>query len=213
MVKPTKVAIVAKGQGAGLAPWSDPDWEIWGLAWVKYPRVDVLVDPHNLDHTHDPLWWEEYAFEDMTSAASKELMSQARRVVLEKAHPDYPHSEAFPLAEVAECLGRRYFESTVAYMIGLAIFEGWRHIGLWGVQMGTTLEYIEQRPNIEWLIGLAEGRGIKIELMPGSRLCMSHFEAGVYGVNMKRRWMGLQGMAMGTSKAERLLAERKEATA
>ena len=78
-------------------------------------------------------------------------------------------------------IGRAYLTSTAAYALALAITEGVDEIKLYGVHGATELEYIQQRPCIEWLLGLAQGRGIKVvvpdispilhgERYPGSRL-------------------------------------------
>lgn len=55
--------------------------------------------------------------------------------------------------------------------MALAIHEGAEEIGLWGVDMKDGEEYAYQRPNMEYLIGLAEGNGIGVFIHPDSSLC------------------------------------------
>lgn len=173
-----KVAVVAKGPTAILAPFWDPNWEIWGLTQVRYPRVDRLFDPHGPGHDtprrgehaqhaneHDiPVWCDP----DVVSA--------------------YEHGVSYPLDAVVVDIGRSYFECTMAYMMALALYERVPHIGLWGVHLTTSDEYVNQRANIAWLIGLAEGRGVEVEISPGAPLLVSRFIAGRYGVNRERRF-------------------------
>ena len=41
-------------------------------------------------------------------------------------------------------------------------------IGLWGVDMKAEDEYAYQRPNIEYWLGIAEGKGIKVHIPEAS---------------------------------------------
>ena len=79
-------------------------------------------------------------------------------------HPRIRTAVPYPLNRVVECIGRDYLTSTPAYALALAITEGVDEIKLYGVHDATEREYIEQRPCLEWLLGLAEGRGIKLVL-------------------------------------------------
>lgn len=78
--------------------------------------------------------------------------------------PDFPTAVEYPLEKVYANIGRRYITSTVANMLGLALLEGVDEIKVYGVNLGSNTEYVEQRPCIEWMLGLAEGRGIKVDV-------------------------------------------------
>ena len=41
-----KIAIVAKAATSANAPWHDEGWEIWGMPWISYPRVDKFFEIH-----------------------------------------------------------------------------------------------------------------------------------------------------------------------
>ena len=41
-----KVAIVARAPTNVAAPFHDTSWRIWGLPWVRYPRVDLVFEMH-----------------------------------------------------------------------------------------------------------------------------------------------------------------------
>ncbi len=82
--------------------------------------------------------------------------------------------EDYPIRAVIKCIGRDYFGSTFGYMLAYALLLHQSapidSIQCWGMDMDSEGEYINQRPNVEWLIGLAEGRGIKVDIGLGSSL-------------------------------------------
>ena len=75
-----------------------------------------------------------------------------------------PQSVRYPLEDVAAAIKRPYLTSTVAYAIAHAIYEKVDSITLFGVHLNASVEYFYQRASIEWLLGLAEGRGIEVAL-------------------------------------------------
>lgn len=64
----------------------------------------------------------------------------------------------------------RVFGSSVDYMVGLAIYEKFRRIELYGVEMGSHTEYRYQRESLMLLIGIALARGIEIYMPENSIL-------------------------------------------
>lgn len=99
----------------------------------------------------------------------------------------FPNSVTYPYEEVSRSV-TPYLESSMAYMLALAIHEGFDEIGLYGMQVAMWDEYRYQRPNLEYLIGLAQGRGIKCEPCPGSLLMTSVWTDGRYGLCGERRF-------------------------
>ena len=77
-------------------------------------------------------------------------------------------------------------DSSVSYMLALAISRKPEAIGLFGVDMVNGEEYGYQRPNAAYLIGLARGKGIEVVLHPDSRLLASEWAAGNYGISYAR---------------------------
>lgn len=90
------------------------------------------------------------------------------RLYMQEAY--FPFSERYPFEEVSATVGD-YFNSSIAYLLALAIHEGADRIGLWGVDMLDAEEYGYQRPNCEYLIGFARGRGIDVVVHETSPLC------------------------------------------
>jgi hypothetical protein len=108
-------------------------------------------------------------------------------VYMLERHDDIPPSVALDMAAITDVVcktvqGTPYLESSLAYMMAQAIWElkpGDR-IGIWGVDLHCESEYAYQRPNLEYLIGLARGRGIKVYVPPQSAL-LSHANGVPYG--------------------------------
>jgi len=86
--------------------------------------------------------------------------------------PDIPAAIPYPYEAIKADLGRDYLTSTGAHAIALAIHERYDEIKVYGINVATDLEYVEQRPCIEWLLGVAQGRGIKVTL-PASAMLLS----------------------------------------
>jgi hypothetical protein len=162
-----KVAVVGLwSETHGLAPWDDPAWEKWGLAWDHHaPRMDRVFEMHVTSE------WKFYAPKDYV-----ERLSALPCLYLQEPHPELPHARSFP-EEVEQTTGD-YFSSSLAYLMALAIHEGAEEIGLYGVAMEAESEYRVQRPNMEYLVGLARGRGIKVHIPEQSPLCKFALQDG-----------------------------------
>ena len=147
------------------APYEDPDWEVWGLPWdeERWPYFDRLFDIHPLECIRDatPSFYRD-GYEDRLRELENPLYMQEDYV-------DIPNAIEYPLKEVSDLVGD-YYNSSVAYMLALAIYEEYDKIGLWGVdmigrgEMGHADEYADERPNCEYLLGFAKAKGIEIYL-------------------------------------------------
>lgn len=150
-----KVAIVGLAQASRhLAPWKNTDWEIWGLGWDT-ERYSF----HRVFEMHDRLDLEKFYGDRLGPYLEK--LGHCGNVVT----PD-----TYPFDEVARTVGD-YWCSSIAYMLALAIHEGAEEIGVYGVEMRGDDEWGYQRPNCEYLIGFARGKGIKVHIPDSSPLC------------------------------------------
>ena len=173
-----KVAIIGKAATVAFTPWHDPDWEIWGMPWLECPRATRLFEMHD---------------QSVADASKGKEADDAWAPKVSKIFPGVPvycdpsrmhrfeNAIEYPLAEVLASLPFRYLETTISYEIALAIHEGVEEIGLFGIHMMGRDEFVWQRPSVTYLIGLAQGRGIKVSLAPGSPLFLSGFQSGRYG--------------------------------
>lgn len=151
-----KVIILGTAPSWEKAPLGDPKWEAWGLGncwqwWGKYATRWFEIHPMSLLLK---LGWNDYRW----------LTECPIPIYMAKHYAKVPNSIPFPLADVG---GRflRQFSSTFCYELALAIHEGFETIGIYGITFsgGTLRErFIESRGVLYWL-GVAAGRGIKIQ--------------------------------------------------
>lgn len=163
------VAIVGFTEHRKLAPFGDPRFELWGLnelyrympmqdekkqmlwhRWFEiHPRADFeRPDDKGGDHAH-----------------LETLKKFPIPVYMTKKHDDIPPSIALPKRFIEDKVST-YMTSSIAWMMGLAIAEEFEEIHLFGIDMAQETEYQEQRPCVEYLLGLAQGRGIKVFVPP-----------------------------------------------
>lgn len=156
-----------------MVPWSDPTWEKWGLTWD--PEVFQMDRAFEM---HDEALWKDYAKADYV-----DRLALMPHLYLTAAHPELPDATVYPFDEVAKTTGA-YWSSSMAFLMALAIHEGAKEIGLYGMAMEAHDEYGYQRPNMEYLIGLARGKGITVHIPEQSPLCKYRSQFGY------RRWYG-----------------------
>lgn len=155
-----KVAIVGLSESSRhLAPWAENGWELWGLAWDS--------QRYTFDRTFELHDWpdlERFYRDKLGPYLDKIQECQNLYMVGDYLRGCIP----FPYDEVSKTVGD-YWCSSIAYMLSLAIHEGAEEIGLYGIDM--TDDYGYQKPNCEYLIGFARGRGIKVHIPEQSPLC------------------------------------------
>jgi hypothetical protein len=176
-----KVAIVGLAEDCrhGI-PWDDPEWELWGMpwdaeGWPRFHRTFEIHDDADLKATYKPL------------AKYFERLKQCSRLYMDEAFPEVPNAVRYPFEAVAADVGD-YWNSSIGYMLSLAIHEGAEEIAVYGIKMEARDEWGYQRPNCEYLIGFARGRGIKVHIPENSPLCKfiqvpGWAYAGRYGKN------------------------------
>ena len=172
-----RCAIVGTAQSWSQTPWTDPGLEIWSLndayRLTGFGRADRWYDFHPLDHFHfvDEGHAPVYAHQVpagyyVRPKTHLEWLGQQQIPVF--LHPDYltqypaaaawHHARPFPKATIEAAFGR-YFTSSPAWMLAQAVLEGYREIHIYGIHLATEQEYLEQRPNFEFLIGRVLGPG------------------------------------------------------
>lgn len=174
-----KVAVIGKCSNTRAdAPIHDTSWEIWALGWDPLPTCHRMFEMHN--------YWRNFLGNEEDAAAHRRwLMGQHVPVYMLQREEDIPTSVAYPMDAVADYCGRTYqgtpyLESSISYMVALAIYERVDRIGIWGCDLTTAGEYAYQRPNLEYLIGFARGKGISVYVPPQSSI-MTHANGTPYG--------------------------------
>jgi hypothetical protein len=166
-----------------LAPFKDPAWAIWACSPGAYPicaqnRSDVWFEVHRWQPT-PPGKFGSPGTKPWFSPEFHTFLSQHKGpVYMAAVDPTIPQSVRIPFEMLREKHGPYLWQSTMSYMLALAIEElapraaaGEQvSIGLWGVDMCASEEWAYQRPACQHFIGLAKSLGINIVLPEESDL-------------------------------------------
>lgn len=136
-----------------LAPVNDTSCDVWSLGdgWIFQPRFTRWFEMHPIECLTD------YCLPEYL-----EFLQTCGVPVITRAPTDLiPTATPFPFDRAVETFGS-YFESTIGYMLALAILEGYQEIALFGVDMAPGTVYEAHRNSTEYLIGWARGRGIDV---------------------------------------------------
>ena len=168
----TKAAIVGFSiTSMHLAPYADPEWSIWGVnqLYRHIPRADRWFELHT-----NPL------VDQVEGTDYMEWMKRSEiPIYMQECSEEIPNSVTFPLKDIINRVsGRDYFTSTIAYMIALAILDGFEEIALYGVDLADDSEYFHQKPCAEYWLGIAEAKGIKVHVHERSSLLKQYHRYG-----------------------------------
>ena len=140
------------------APWYDPDYDIWVFnespknEWVKRWDADFQL--------HKP---EVYTSRNNFVRADHWDWLQERRgkpIYMQEMDERVPDCVKYPLDEIIASLPGahlRWWKSSPAYAIALALHQGYREIALYGLDMSSGTEYGYQLPNFQYWVGVALG--------------------------------------------------------
>ncbi len=159
-----KIAIVGTSPTSrDEAPFKDQTWSIWSLGrnFEIIPRYDTWFELHSMDVLAAVPIHPDY---------EKFLRENQGQLILGHPWGGNPNAMIYPKEEVIKEFDGRYFTSSIALMLALAIQQKADEIGIWGVDMAANDEYAYQRPCCEYYIGIARGRGIKVTIAKDSPL-------------------------------------------
>ena len=177
-----KVAIVGFCETTrDLAPFKDDSFEVWSCNhnWPFIPRWDRWFDVHQRGfiELHQTYREEKDPHEKFLKTG------HGKPVYMVERFEDFPSSVEFPVEAIVKKFGPEYdfFTNGIAYMVALAVFEGFSEIHIYGVDMRHDSEYGAQAPSVTFWVGFARGLGIKVFIPEDSSLCKS--PDGRYGYN------------------------------
>ena len=106
-------------------------------------------------------------------------------VYTSKAYPEFPGTVDYPLEDVINAVGHIYFNTSVAYAVGLAIHLKVKEIGLYGCDFTYPDTHVAEsgRACVEFLLGIAGANGAKIVIAGDSTLLDASLTVGqkLYG--------------------------------
>lgn len=149
-----------------IAPFDDPSWEIWVCSpgnRGQCPRVTRWFELHSLVDMAGPennVWRPDYY---------AWLRGQNFPIYMQEKSEMFPQAIVYPRDAMIAKFGRRWFTSSVAWMMALALHEmsrlpGEQHqIGIFGVDMAADQEYhTQQKAGCMRFIEFAEAQGVEV---------------------------------------------------
>lgn len=145
-----KIAITGTTPSRVVCPWHDPSWEKWTIGPGGSDKADMPWDA--LFELHRADTWPVPDFMGYITMLSQ-VPATARtapdgriipRRVFTFRHMGWPANIVYPKLEMQARWGKKWFTSQVPWAIALAIEEGATDIGIYGVDMESTEEYIAQ---------------------------------------------------------------------
>jgi len=139
-------------------------WEIWGIntLWKSTQHIIPHATRWFMVHKYDRAINEKGDF-DMWDWLKAQKNFPIYMLGTDEKDAEVPMRIDYPRKEITETFGS-YFTNSISWEIALAIYEGFKEIHLYGVEMALSGEYGYQRPSVEYFIGLARGLGIKVFL-------------------------------------------------
>lgn len=181
-----------------LAPYDDERVEIWALneshsyldSWLK--RWDRWFQIHSKKS-----WSRNVAkrgikgHKDWLLAEHLDDDGGLKPIYMQHFYPEVPNCVEYPLRDVVHSVFKnlkrgvrsekwksKYFSSTLAYMMGVAVLEDFDRIEIYGVEMSDAIEYRDQKANMEFWIGCAMASGIEVWLPENCALMTSTLYGG-----------------------------------
>lgn len=172
--KPDRVHILGLGSTWKLAP---SEGEVWGLnRIVEHRPVRLIFSMHPLDY---------WLVDTPNGMEIVDKINELEIPVLTVEKEDrWKRSALYPLEKMLS----RYFTNSFAYMIAYALYKKYKKIDLYGCPLAMKEEYREQRPCIEFWLGMAVGKGVEVTLHGESMLFNSGLHAGLYGYEWNQHY-------------------------
>lgn len=200
-----KVALVGFAQNSIQQHWPD-DVEIWTVncAWrYGFTRITRLFEIHPVSQLTSyqgrETEWENQHWEWLKNVRDFPIYMLYREEQI-------PNSLAYPLDEICDDVFAhlkrgeamvRYMTSSASFLMGMAIHElkAGDVIYLAGFEMATGSEYTYQRDGMTYMIGVANGRGITVNLSERSGIMRAKIYSYEGGQTVDRLTVSKHGAA------------------
>ena len=183
------VAIVGMAAtSCSLAPFNEEGVEIWGLneahafhQWFK--RADRWFQIHESES------WHRYIAKRDVRGHADWLKANPWDIpiYMQYQRDEVPKSVGYPLHEVVGKVFKnfwrgtnkvKYFTSTLAYMAGVAVIDGFERVEIYGFEMADEIEYVQQKACAEFWIGYMMGIGIEVYTPQNCQILYSQLYGG-----------------------------------
>ena len=149
-----ELIILGTGQSWKDCPFDAELWatsSVFSLLGIDYKKIHKV-----------------FAFDEYESV-KKDIEIAKENLIPFVSAKDYA-TEKYPLEEITREFGICYFRNTITYMLAYAIYKGYEKLRLYGIDQGPQWDYVTNKPYVFYWLGVATGKGIKVELAKTSTL-------------------------------------------
>ena len=181
----SEVHIIAKGSGHEDAPGEGETWGVNDII-LRRDQLSMCFHMHDMDWIRRKEW-----------SALKLIIEKAKKfsipIMTTKVYDWIPTSVAFPIDDIVNKFKANYYGSSIDYMITLAMYWGiygtgerdFDTINIFGCNMVLKGEYAQQKPSLEFWIGMAMGLGYKVNIIAGKHSAiLKTYDKKMYGYNI-----------------------------
>lgn len=158
-----KIAVLGTCPSRLSAPLGDMSWDIWtiGPGGKNSNRWNVLFEIHGKGTW--PEGFKEYLNE-------LKVEKPPKRIYTEDPMPDWPANVVFPRDTLFSKYGKKWFSSSIAYALALALEENVTDLGIYGIDLESGEEYQSQYHGARYFLDLARLAGVTIYMPKGCGL-------------------------------------------
>lgn len=176
-----KVYLLGKGDGWDAIKDVPKGSIIYGVndACLRTPEVTHTFHMHDLYN---------YGRDKVTESSTRLLVEHCKKhpemeLYSIKRYTNFPTCREYPLDDIIEHFNPpiTYFTSGPEYMMAWAIREEFEEIYFYGLNMSVGFEYQEQKPGMEYWLGIMHGKGIKTYLQHQECSLMKSRDSRLYG--------------------------------
>lgn len=157
-----KIIILGTGRSAVHSPREKKDvpkgTEVWGVTYsYRTNYVDKLFEFHGKE-----------ASQEVVPDFIERVNGLGVPVYTRFKWDELDNGIIFPIEDVVKEFNTKFFLNSISYMIAFAIMQKPKEISCLGVDMRDNIEYIKEKGCVEFWLGVAHGRGIKVSTAPCS---------------------------------------------
>jgi hypothetical protein len=173
--------IVGRGYGMELAP----EENCWGINNIIFERsVDIHFDMHH-----------EGRMKPHQIERREKVIRRAKELDIPvyacDSIPDTTYIR-YPIESVIREFRTGYFSNGICYMIALAVMNGVKELNFYGVnhtRLKMLDEYTLQKPGVDYWLGVALGRGVKLNIHGAHSEIGKTFDNRAYGYFLSQEAM------------------------
>jgi hypothetical protein len=181
------VVIIGKGKGWTNAPYRADN--IWAIndACLWRDGIDLVFEMHLPKDQYVLPGEMEETIRDCSHIFEQCRQKNLKIVTVEPI--EGLDCIVYPLEAIKYAFGSDYFTDGISYMIAYAIYQGATSLDIYGVHMADRWEESAQRGCVEFWLGVALGRGIRIKINGLDSKLLTTNNRQLYVYNTPQEWI------------------------